>query len=388
LLDKYGFKRKNYSELQSELELRSKELFGEDTNLSEYSPIGIFIRLFSWFLSKTWELAEKVYNSAYITRAEGVQLDRLTAFFNTSRNPEQYATTEISLTGTPNVTIFEGARFETDSGIDFALTENVILDGNGLGTGMVVSLTPGIIGNVSAGAITIQSEPSADILEVTNIEAAEGGRDVETDAELLERLKASGASTGSGTPDAIVSEVLGVPGVRAANISVNNESTSVNGQPPHSNAVYVLDGDGQSIANALYKHYVGLQFYGTQSYTVKDISGNNHTISFTPATQVNIFSNVILTTDNTFPSDGVTLVKDAIVKVVGGTANDGTLYAGLNMGADVIYSKILAAVMSTQGVNDATLTIGKAAGTQSAANITINTSEVAQINVANISVTV
>lgn len=369
------------------MEERAKSLFGEDTNLSENSPIGVFIRLFSWFLSKTWELAEKVYNSAYITRAEGVQLDRLTAFFNTSRNPEQYATAELSITGTPNVTILEGTRFETESGIDFALTENVTLDGNGLGSGKVVSLTPGINGNVSAGAITIQSEPSADILEVTNIEDAEGGRDVETDPELLARMKASGASTGSGTPDAIVSEVLGVPGVRAANISVNNESTTVNGLPPHSNAVYVLGGDGQTIANALYKHYVGLQFFGSQSYTVKDISGNSHTISFTPATQVNIFSNVTLTTNNTFTTTGVNDVKDAIVKIIGGTTNDGTLYVGLNMGEDVIYSKIIAAVMGTQGVVDASITIGKTVESQTTSNIQIETNEVAQINVSDITVT-
>ncbi|MBH0171013.1 baseplate J/gp47 family protein [Fictibacillus sp. 18YEL24] len=387
MLDKYGFKRKNYYELQSDMEERAKSLFGEDTNLSENSPIGVFIRLFSWFLSKTWELAEKVYNSAYITRAEGVQLDRLTAFFNTSRNPEQYATAELSITGTPNVTILEGTRFETESGIDFALTENVTLDGNGLGSGKVVSLTPGINGNVSAGAITIQSEPSADILEVTNIEDAEGGRDVETDPELLARMKASGASTGSGTPDAIVSEVLGVPGVRAANISVNNESTTVNGLPPHSNAVYVLGGDGQTIANALYKHYVGLQFFGSQSYTVKDISGNSHTISFTPATQVNIFSNVTLTTNNTFTTTGVNDVKDAIVKIIGGTTNDGTLYVGLNMGEDVIYSKIIAAVMGTQGVVDASITIGKTVESQTTSNIQIETNEVAQINVSDITVT-
>jgi uncharacterized phage protein gp47/JayE len=388
LLDKYGFKRKNYSELQSELELRSKELFGEDTNLSEYSPIGIFIRLFSWFLSKTWELAEKVYNSAYITRAEGVQLDRLTAFFNTSRNPEQYATAEISITGTPNVTILEGTRFETESGIDFALTENMILDENGEGSGKTVSLTPGIIGNVSAGAIKVQSEPNADILEVTNIEPAEGGRDVETDIELLARLRASGASSGSGTPDAIVSEVLGVQGVRSASISVNNEPTTVNGLPPHSNAVYVLGGNGQEIANALFKHYVGLQFFGSHSYVINDISGNGHEIAFTPAVPITIFSSVTLMTDNTFAGDGVNQVKDAIVKIIGGTTSDGTLYVGLNMGQDVIWSKIQAAVMGVQGINDATLTIGTSTETQGIANIAIEMNEVAQTSTDNITVTV
>jgi uncharacterized phage protein gp47/JayE len=387
LLDQTGFRRKNYAEIQEEMNQRAQELFGEDVNLSERSPIGIFNRLFSWFLSKTYELAEKVYNSAYITKAEGVQLDRLTPFFATSRNPEQYATVELSFTGTPNVTILEGTRFETETGIDFALTENVTLDSGGLGSGTAVSLTAGVVGNVDANAITVQSEPSADVLTVTNLSEATGGREVETDAELLKRLQGSGASTGSGTPDAIVSEVLAVQGVRAANISVNNEPIEVNGQPPHSNAVYVLGGDGQTIANALFKHYVGLQFYGSQSYNVNDISGNTHEIAYTPATQVDVFVSVSLTTDNTFTADGATQVKDAIVRIVGGTTSDGTLYVGLNMGEDVIYSKILAAVMGINGVNDAVLSIGTDLMTLGTSNIAIETNEVAQTSTSNITVT-
>ncbi|WP_416730312.1 baseplate J/gp47 family protein [Fictibacillus sp. JL2B1089] len=388
MLDRFGFRRKNYAELQTEMEERAKTLFGEDANLSERSPLGIFIRLFSWFISKTWELAEKVYNSAFITKAEGIQLDRLTAFFNTSRNPEQFAIVDLSFSGVPNSILLEGTRFETESGIDYALTENVTLDLNGLGNGSAVCLTAGIVGNVPSGSIIVQSEPSADIYDVTNPLASQGGRDEETDAELLARLKSSGANVGSGTPDAIVSSVLGIAGVRAANISVNNANTTVNGQPPHSNAVYVLGGEGQIIADTLFNHYVGLQFFGTDSYVVKDISGNSHTISFTPATQITIFSNVTLTTDNTFTTTGVTEVKDSIVRIIGGASSDGTLYVGLNMGEDVIYSKILAAVMGIQGVVDATVTIGMSAGAQGTSNLAINTSEVAQIDADNILVTV
>lgn len=387
MLDRTGFRRKNYAELQEEINERAKELFGEDVNLSERSPLGIFIRLISWFLSKMYELAEKVYNSGFITKAEGVQLDRLTAFFNTSRNPEQFATVELTFIGTPNAVIPEGRRFETESGIDFAMTENVTLDSGGLGAGTAVCLTAGVVGNVPDSTITIQSEPSADLSDVTNIMGATGGREVETDAELLKRLQGSGANTGSGTPDAIVSEILAVQGVRAANIVINSESTTVNGIPPHSNAVYVLGGDPQDIANTLFKHYVGLQFYGSAFYYVNDISGNSHKIGFTPATSVAVYIDVEVDTDSTFRADGPTQIKDAIVKIIGGTASDGTIYVGLNMGQDVIYSKILAAVIGIQGVNDAVVTLGKEELNKTAANVVIANSEVAQTSYQNVTVT-
>jgi uncharacterized phage protein gp47/JayE len=294
----------------------------------------------------------------------------------------------LNFTGTANATILEGTRFETATGIEFALTENVTLNGSGVGSGVAVALDSGVAGNVLAGAITVQSEPSANITSVTNSAAATGGREEETDTELLNRMRTAGASLGSGTPDAIISDLMSLSGVRAANIIVNNEPTTVNGMPPHSSSVYVLGGDGQEIATSLFGHYVGLKFNGTSSFSVKDISGNSHTIAFTPATEVNIFSNVTLTTDNTFETTGTNDVKNAIVQIIGGTATDGTVYTGLNMGEDVIYSKLLAAVSQIQGVIDVTLTIGKAAGTQAASNIAINTNEVAQINHANITVTV
>lgn len=387
MLDKTGFKRKNFADLQAEMETKAKEKFGEDVNLSIKSPLGIILWLFAWFLSKAWELAEKVYNSAYVTTAEGIQLDKLTPFYNTSRNPEQSSFVLLSFTGTPNHTILEGARYETETGIDFALMENVTLDGAGNGTGEAICLVPGAIGNVEANTITVQSEPSADVLTVNNPTKAEGGRDEETDSELVNRLLSSGASYGSSTVDAILSTVLGVTGVRAANIAVNNTNAEVNGLPPKSFQVYALGGTDQTIGEAIFSKMAGgIESFGTNSVTVKDIAGNTHTVKYTPATTVDIFSTITVTTDSTFQADGSVQIKDAVIKLIGGTVQDGTVYTGLNMGDDVIYSRILSVVMSIQGVLDATVTIGKDAITQNSANIAIADNEVAQANSENISV--
>lgn len=388
MLDKNGFQRKNYAEYKAEMDERAKELFGDDINLSPKSIFGILFALFAWFLATMAELAEKVYHSGHPSEAEGVQLDYLGAYFDTSRQMEQWATTTLAFTGTANYTIVEGTPFQTSNGVTFSLTENVTLNASGIGTGEVVAIESGVAGNVSANSITIQSEPSADVLTVTNTIAATGGRSKETDAEYRARMANSGGAGGSGTPNAILADVLDVQGVRAANISVNSTNATVNGQPPKSNHVFVLGGNGQDIAEALFKNYVGLQFFGSSSYNVVDIGGNTHVMAYTPSTGVNIFATITVTTDNTFTTDGSQLIKDAVIRLIGGTDSTGTAYNGLNMGDDVIYSKLLAAVMAIQGVVDATVKIGKVVGTQTSTNIAILPNEVAQLNDANISVVI
>ncbi|MCM3598723.1 baseplate J/gp47 family protein [Metabacillus idriensis] len=388
-LDSSGFNRPNQADIKEELDQRQRELFGDDINLNAKSPNGIISSLFAWFFARLYELAEKVYHSGHVSQAEGVQLDYKTAEFNTFRQPQLYAEVILTFTGTAGATLLAGTRFETAEGIDYALKTNVVLDWAGNGTGEAVSLNPGTIGNASANTITVQSEPSADVLTVNNTAAASGGREEESDEELRNRLLKSGAGNGSGTTSSILSAVLGVAGVRTANINVNNTNAVVSGQPAKSFQVYALGGNGQEIAEAIFeKGAAGIEPYGTTTFSVTDISGTAHTVKYTPASQVSIFSSITLTVDNTFPTDGVTQVKNAIVKFIGGTTSDGSIYTGLNMGEDVIYSKILSAVMSIQGVQDATVQIRKTGGTLATSNIAISASEVAQINDTDITVTV
>lgn len=388
MLDRYGFKRKNYADLLTDMDVKARELFGDDINTSERSPLGILIRLFAWFLAKTWELAEKVYNSGFITKAEGVQLDYLTPFFNTKRNPERASIVPLTFTGTPSHTIVEGTQFTTESNIYFVLTEDVTLSAGGTGQGEAIAMEPGITGNVLANTITVQAEPDADVLTVTNPEAATGGRDKESDTELLSRLLDSTAAQGSATADAIRAAVTGVSGVRAASVIENNSDTVVNGNEPKSIHVYVLGGETSDVAQAIYsKKAAGIATNGVEQTIIQDASGNDQTIKFDYATEVSVYASVTLNTSTAFPADGVQRVQDAIVKVIGGLASDGTEYAGLGMGEDVYLSPLIAAVHSITGVINATIEIGETAGTLAPSNIIIDQQEVAQTAFNQIEVT-
>ena len=50
-LSKFGFRRKTYNEILEDMEARAKELFGESVNLSERSPLGMFLQTIAWELT-------------------------------------------------------------------------------------------------------------------------------------------------------------------------------------------------------------------------------------------------------------------------------------------------------------------------------------------------
>jgi len=386
-LDKNGFKRKNYAEIFAETEVKAREFWGDDINTSERSSLGIFLRLFSWGIAKVWELAEKVYNSAFITKAEGVQMDNLTPYYNTKRNKEQAATVTLSFTGTPNYTITAGKQFVTQNDIYFALTENVTLNSSGNGAGRAVSMDVGIVGNVPAGTITVQSEPDSSVSSVTNPDAAIGGRDYETDAELLSRLLDSSAGNGSGTANAIRAAILAVPGVRAATVIENYENVAVNGNDPKSIHAYVLGGNAQDIAEAIHdKKAAGIKTMGAQVKTVVDASGISKTIRFDFAAQVSVYIEVDITTNAGFPAGGDILIKDEMVRLIGGTASDGTIYIGLQMGEDVIISQLNRAVFNIPGIDDVKIRVGTVAGSLAATNLVIADNQVAQTDTMKVTV--
>ena len=70
-----GFKLKPREVITEDLKSRAKNLFGNDINLDTDSPLGKFIQLISWELSKNWHSLEKIYNSHYVNSASNQSLN-------------------------------------------------------------------------------------------------------------------------------------------------------------------------------------------------------------------------------------------------------------------------------------------------------------------------
>lgn len=387
-LTKNGFYRPNQSEIKKVLDERSREEFGANVNLNYKSPNGILNGIFSWFYAILWEVTEKVYHSSHPSEAEGTSLDYLTIFFGTSRRRPQYAEGVLKFTGTPNYTIPFGRIFETEDKVKYFLLADVKLAANGVGYGDISALNTGVSGNCEPNSITVQVEPDSDVNSVTNESRLEGGAEEESDIELRKRLSNSYSALGSGTINAIYADLLEVPGVRAVRIKVNEQGVPVDGLPAHSVAVYTYGGDDNEIADALMENYVGIQFFGTTIVPTKDISGNSHNIGFSKAAISPVKFNITVQKNNTFPSNGVDEIKDAIVSVVGGIDSKGNASNGLNMGDDVVYARIINAVMNVQGVTNTQVLMAKTADTLESKDIVIDDMEVANVHLSDIEVNI
>jgi uncharacterized phage protein gp47/JayE len=388
MLDATGFTRPRYDDLFADIEDKAKEAFGEDADTGEATPLGSILRLFAWFLADIWEDVEDVYNSAYKNAAEGNSLDKLGPYVGTARTLAQHAIGEATLVGTSGHTEPAGFRASTPTGIVFETTADVTLS-SGSGIVAIRAVEAGISGNVAARMITTIVNPSANVTAVTNLVETSGGRDKETDEEFRSKWDESVAGGGSATEDAIRSAVLRVPGVRAAAAVVNNTiSPDVNGQPAKSVQTYVLGGAAQAIGEAIFSRVAGgIETYGSTSVTVLDLSGHEQSVKYSPAEVVRIYANVTITKNASYPADGDVGIKSALVRHIGGTDIDGTVYAGLSMDNDVIYTRLIAALYSVPGVDDVDLELSTNGTSFAQVNVPISRFQVAQINAADIGVT-
>lgn len=390
-LDRNGYKRKTYDDLLTDMSAKAKEKFGENANVTERSVLGILLRIMAWFLSLVWQDNENVYYSAYRKTAEGAQLDMLLPYAGITRNLDQYAFGALEITGTPNHLVSAGflvSKIDTD--IFFETTEDITLDSIGKGIVEIRAVELGSVGNVAANTIIEIVNPDADVTSVTNISKTSGGREKETDLEARERASITVEGMGSATTNAIRTNLLKIPSIRAATVIENfGDVHDAYGTPMRSLQAFVLGGTDEEVASAVFeKKAGGIQPYGTTYVDVIDDSGNPQQIGFTRAVEVPIYIKVALTTNSSFPSDGPEKTMSVLIRYIGGTDIDSSVYAGLNMGEDVIESRLIARAFQVAGIGDVAIQLSIDGINYSEMNLVIGLQQVAQANAANIEVTV
>lgn len=388
MLDKNGYKRKTYDELWDEIQDRTKQLYGEDTNVGEKSFIGILIRIMAWFLSLVWKDNEDVYYSSNLDDATGRNLDRILPRYGISRNFAENAIGIIQITGTPNYIVPSGFSLSTRNEIFFETTEDIILNSSGVGLGEIRAIESGQIGNVGANLITEIVNPNAEIESVTNPEKTTGGREAETDLEARARARTSGEGLGKATVPSIQSALLKLPGVRAATVIENYlDDPDQYGTPMRSFQAFVLGGNDQEIGDTIFNTKAGgIRPYGTVEVTTNDIGGYEHKVYFSRATEVKIHLRVLITKNNAYPANGDNQVRTSLIKFIGGQDASGAVYSGLNMGYDVIESQLVRGV-KVDGIEDITIELSRDGNTYSEGNIAIDPQEVAQTDFNIIEVT-
>lgn len=387
-LNKNGFSRKTYSDLLDEMEEKFKEQFGENINLSSYTPLGIIMRVMAFFYAKLWDVVEAVYNSRFIKKADGISLDYHGGDKNIPRNPATNSYVPLLFTGAPGYIIQAEETYSTEGDIQFSLLDDVILDELGKGTGQAISVDTGSFTKVSANTIINIVNPVEEIHSVTNPVAATGGSDMESLTSYRNRLLKANESNGKGTASAIELALRNVSGVRSANV-IYNKTVEVDndGNPPKSVHAYVLGGSKEAVAQALFDSISATtQTVGDQSTLIADNSQNTHDIRFDFASVVPVFVKLEVQTNAEFEADGVEQLKDTLIAVIGGIDTTEEEQQGLSMGSNVILARLYSAAYKVAGIDDITIQIGLSKETLNAENIIIPQMQVAELRLEDIEV--
>ncbi|WP_018250309.1 baseplate J/gp47 family protein [Orenia marismortui] len=384
-----GFKRKTREDIENDMKNTARNLFGDDINLKENSPLGLLITLISYALALVWKALAGVYNSAFLDTAVGKSLDYVGQYIGVKRKPAAKAVGEALFTGQADEVIPNGFRISTDTDpkIIYETTRSGIIEQDGTITLPIKAVEAGEDYEVVQNQLTEFINPSPFVYEVTNNEPTYGGQDRESDYEFRQRYKESITLSGASTIDAIRSAIYEVAGVRSVYIRENHTMDIMDGLPPKSIEAVVLGGAEASIGKAILdSKAAGIETAGAYTVDVQDNAGNNRSISFSRPTSVPIYVDVSLNISPVYPVDGDIQVERAIIKYIGGTDRDGNTHPGTNVGEKVIHSRIIGEIYKIAGIDDATVTIGTSDNPIGIANIDIAGNSVAETDTAKVDV--
>lgn len=252
---------------------------------------------------------------------------------------------------------------------------------NNLGIVKVVKL--GDVQAVNVGPIAQPINTITQILtsrlgwdSVTNPVSASPGRLRETDEELRIRFRNTKFDRATGTVEAIYSALFSLDDVTQVFIDENDtDATNANGTPEHSFLVLIEGGTSVEIAQAIFENRpAGILSFGNTSVTIIDKYGYPRQIRFSRPTLIPIFIQIDITEYQSFPTDGEDQIRDALIAYVD----------GLNIGEDVVYSRLYTPINSVIGHEVDSLLIGTTSPPTQTSNIILPFDSVAQLLPANI----
>lgn len=368
-----GYDLQSIGDWRDAVNLLFIKYFGDGIDMDDDQTPGLIAGVLSEISSKLDGVAYGVRNSFFVLKASGNNLDDLGVEEGIYRKPATTSVTDLQIDAYPQTTIPENTQFSTNDGQIFATTADVIInaastyvdsgghtqplqddDGNDLGraTVQVASVDTGVENNVMPDSITNPEESIDGFYACTNPNGATGGADAETDDQYRLRILANREHPSNSTVSGIETAVKNVDGVSDVRLVNNNTmQTDEYGNPPKSIHLYVIGGDENDIAQALFDVLPPVTTtVGTVASVADDIAGRSYTILFDRATTVPIYIELDLTVDPAvFDSDdSPTTIKNNILNY----------FDTLSMGDNVLYSKLFGPAYSVNGVNDVVVKLG------------------------------
>ena len=243
----------------------------------------------------------------------------------------------------------------------------------------------------AAGALTQIVSPVSGWETITNGAAGTIGADMESDADLRARRKAS-LYQGSGYINSMYRALYYVPNLKSAyiyeNKTANSETTDGITIPAHSLYIVADGGTDSAVAQAIFNtKSAGCGLSGTTTATAYDDDGREYSVSFNRPSQVAIDVTVQAQNVSTLsPQTVAQQIKDAVLAFA---ANSVSGIEGVKCGQDISPFEIAGAInIQVYGVFVKSVGICLHSGTPAASVIDIKLNEVATIAPTDISVTV
>ena len=367
-----GFERQSYDDVLNKEIQRAKELFGEDIDTSELTPLGKFIRIGAYYLAEAYEEAEYIYYSIFPNTARGVSLDRLCVFVGITRDPATAAIYKRKVFGTDGYEVPMGFLVGTVSGITFYSVEKKEIKDGECDITVWCSET-GNTGNVDIKEITRIINPVAEVSGIQGVECIALGAEAETDYELRKRFEAAREGAGACTEASIKAAIMRVPTVTSVSIIINDTlSEDSEGRPGKSFECFINGGENyyDLIGETIFeKTPIGIKSVGDISVVIKDEFGREHSVNFSHTSKIKVYVKLRIRTNPQFENEnGKAAICDNIKTFINGSG----------VGEDVILSSLYGKIHAVAGVEEVTeLVLSKDGEVYASQNINVREWEVA-----------
>lgn len=380
------------SDLLEDVRDEYRAAFGGDLDVSPETPQGVLITAETEARDAVARNNAMLANQINPNMAQGVFLDAIWALTGGQRvKATPTIVRNVTLTGVPGTIVPAGVIASLGvSGEEFRLLSGVILT-TGTGTGTFQAVNLGSI-PVAVGALDQIVTPSLGWETVSNPSAGEAGRDEESDAAARTRRRQTLALQGVALPEAIISGLHTVEGVRSLAFRENttNAPVVIEGVTLLPHSVYAcVDGglDADVGAVLLRKKSLGAAWNGNTTVNVTEpFSGQVYPVKFSRPSIIQIFVRVTVVANGASYPDIPAVVRQAMLDYADGQQND---EEGFVVGGDVSPFELASAVNRVAApLYVRNLTIGTDGVVFSAAEVQILISQKAALLAGNIAVTV
>lgn len=380
-----GFVRPSVQDLLALIEADQLSLIDPSLDVSTESVLGQNNGIVARQLGVGWETLETCYHGFDPDAAEDMLLIMLSKLTGTEARAASKSTTPCTIVTDGPVTIEAGTHFaHLNLRPDIRFTPKENFEASGAGTFLDVLFECEQTGPVAAPSSELEviATPIVGWVSITNTLDATLGRVADDTPTLRQRREDELSRGGSATVQAIRAELLGQLGPAGLEsvIMFENDGDEVDndGLPPHSfEAVIFDDGlvDDDEIAQVIFDEKAGgIKPHGNDSGTATDVNGDNHTVRFTRAEEVEIW----LEFDITLRDD---YVGEATFKQTVAERCD----AVFGSGDDVTFFDVMVAAAGL-GVHVIGLRLGLAASPTLSADLPINIRQIARFDTARIAI--